>query len=140
MIWQIKRKSKFGNKKIKTADNGSFDSKLELSHYEHLLWLEKAKKIKDLQRQVSIKLAKSPKCRVVYKADFVYFDIENKEWVVMDSKGFQTDVFRLKKNWFLDTYSNFRFEIWFNRKKEVFYPYSADGVDFDDYIKNYKKM
>lgn len=134
------RKNKYGNKRIKNANNGSFDSKLELSHYEQLLWLEKAKKISDLQRQVSIKLAKSPKCRIVYKADFVFFDLENKEWVVMDSKGFVTDSFRLKKAWLLDNFINFRFEIVYQKRKEVEYPYNDDGVDFDFYIKNYKKI
>ncbi|MBX1020826.1 DUF1064 domain-containing protein [Campylobacter jejuni] len=134
------RKNKYGNKKIKTANNGRFDSKLELSHYEQLLWLEKAKKIKDLQRQVSIKLAKSPKCRIVYKADFVFYDIENKEWVVMDSKGFVTDSFRLKKTWLLDNFTNFRFEIVYKNKQDVEYPYNDEGINFEDYIKNYKKL
>ncbi|EDP3942773.1 DUF1064 domain-containing protein [Campylobacter jejuni] len=134
------RKNKYGNKKIKTSNNGSFDSKLELSHYEQLLWLEKAKKIKDLQRQVSIKLAKSPKCRIVYKADFVFYDIENKEWVVMDSKGFVTDSFRLKKAWLLDNFINFRFEIVYKNKQDVEYPYNDEGINFEDYIKNYKKL
>ncbi|EEV5427953.1 DUF1064 domain-containing protein [Campylobacter coli] len=134
------RKNKYGNKKIKTSNNGSFDSRLELSHYEQLLWLEKAKKIKDLQRQVSIKLAKSPKCRIVYKADFVFYDIENKEWVIMDSKGFVTDSFRLKKAWLLDNFTNFRFEIVYKNKQDVEYPYNDEGINFEDYIKNYKKL
>lgn len=134
------RKNKYGNKKIKTANNGSFDSKLELSHYEQLLWLEKAKKISDLQRQVSIKLAKSPKCRIVYKADFVFYDLENKEWVIMDSKGFVTDSFRLKKAWLLDNFSNFRFEVVYKNKQDVEYPYNDEGINFEYYIKNYKKF
>lgn len=134
------RKNKYGNKKIKTSNNGSFDSKLELIHYEQLLWLEKAKKISDLQRQVSIKLAKSPKCRIVYKADFVFYDIENKEWVIMDSKGFVTDSFRLKKAWLLDNFTNFRFEIVYKNKQDVEYPYNDEGINFEDYIKNYKKL
>ncbi|EPE0650344.1 DUF1064 domain-containing protein [Campylobacter jejuni] len=134
------RKNKYGNKKIKTVNNGSFDSKLELSHYEQLLWLEKAKKIRDLQRQVSIKLAKSPKCRIVYKADFVFYDIENKEWVIMDSKGFVTDIFRLKKAWMLDNFTNFRFEIVYKNKQDVEYPYNDEGINFEDYIKNCKKL
>lgn len=139
MDWKI-RKSKYKNEKIKTANNGSFDSKLELSHYERLLWLEKAKKIKHLQRQVSIKLGKNPKCKIVYRADFVFFDIQNKEWVVMDSKGYMTDTFRLKKNWLLDNFYNFRFDIVFKNKTDIYYPYgSDDGIDFDFYIKNYKK-
>lgn len=134
------RKNKYGNKKIKTDNNGSFDSKLELSHYEQLLWLEKAKKISDLQRQVGIKLAKSHKCRIVYKADFIFYDIENKEWVVMDSKGFVTDSFRLKKAWLLDNFTNFRFEIVYKNKQDVEYPYNDEGINFQDYIKNYKKL
>ncbi|HDZ5042901.1 TPA: DUF1064 domain-containing protein, partial [Campylobacter jejuni] len=131
------KKSKYGNKKIKTSNNGSFDSKLELSHYEQLLWLEKAKKISDLQRQVNIKLAKSPKCRIVYRADFVFYDLETKEWVIMDSKGFVTDSFRIKKAWLLDNFTNFRFEIVYKNKQDVEYPYNDNGINFDNYIKNY---
>lgn len=139
MIWKIKKKSKYSNEK--TNYNGSsFDSKLELDHFKKLTLLEKGKVISDLQRQVSIKLAKSSKCRITYKADFVFFDKEAKEWVILDSKGFQTDVFRLKKNWLLDNFINFRFEIWFKNKKEVLYPYNELGIDFEDYIKNYKKL
>ena len=133
------RKSKYGNKKVKTS-KGSFDSKLELSHYETLVLLEKAKKIKDLQRQVSIKLAKSSKCRIVYKADFVFYDLEAKEWVVMDSKGFITDSFRLKKAWLLDNFINFRFDIVFKNKVNVEYPFNDSGIDFAEYIQDYKKL
>ena len=139
---QEKRKimgSKYKNKRVKTTNYGTFDSKLELNHYEKLLWLEKAKKIKDLQRQVSIRLSKSKKCRIVYKADFVFYDVENKEWVVYDSKGFVTDAFRIKKAWLLDNFINFRFEIAYYKKLDIEYPYNDEGVDFDYFIKNYKK-
>lgn len=136
---KFKKKSKYGNKKVKTS-KGSFDSKLELRHYETLVLLEKAKRIKYLQRQVSIRLAKSPKCRILYKADFVFYDLDSKEWVVMDSKGFITDSFRLKKSWLLDNFINFRFDIVFKDKVNVEYPFNDAGIDFAEYIKDYKNI
>lgn len=136
---KFKKKSKYGNKKVKTS-KGSFDSKLELRHYETLVLLEKAKRIKYLQRQVSIRLAKSPKCRILYKADFVFYDLDSKEWVVMDSKGFITDSFRLKKAWLLDNFINFRFDVVFKDKVNVEYPFNDAGIDFAEYIKDYKNI
>lgn len=137
MIYKNK-KNKYGNKKVNTL-TGSFDSKLELSHYEALCLLERAGKISNLDRQVSIKLAKSPSCRIVYKADFVYYDIENKEWVIMDSKGFVTDSFRLKKAWLLDNFINFKFVTKFKNIEKIEYPFNNEGIDLEKYLKSYKK-
>ena len=85
-------------------------------------------------------MAKSPKCRIVYKADFVFYDLEAKEWVVMDSKGFITDSFRLKKAWLLDNFINFRFDIVFKNKVNVEYPFNDSGIDFAEYIQDFKKL
>lgn len=137
MIYKNK-KNKYGNKKVNTL-TGSFDSKLELNHYEALCLLERAGKISNLERQVSIKLAKSPSCRIIYKADFVYYDIENKEWVIMDSKGFVTDSFRLKKAWLLDNFINFKFVTKFKNIEKIEYPFNNEGIDLEKYLKSYKK-
>ena len=139
MFYIKSKKNKYGNKRVKTI-KGSFDSKLELSHYENLELLQKAGNISNLQRQVSIRLAKSPKCRIIYKADFVFFDNNSKEWVVMDSKGFITDSFRLKKAWFLDNFINFRFDVVFKNNVNVEYPFNDVGIDFAEYIKDSKKL
>lgn len=44
--------------------------------------------------------------KVVYKADFKYFDNNKKIWIVEDVKGFKTDVYKLKKKMFLFKYGN----------------------------------
>ena len=45
----------------------------------------------------------------IYKADFEYFDLNTKNTVVVDAKGFQTDVYKLKKRLFLLNYTNYIF-------------------------------
>lgn len=129
-------KNKYKNTKIKTNE-GIFDSKLEFKHYNDLLLLKKAKKISNLIRQVNIKLSKNDKCKIKYRADFVYFDLESKEWVILDSKGYITDVFKLKKAWLLDNYYNFQFKILHKDKSIIEYPYNKNGIDFNVYINNY---
>lgn len=128
--------NKYKNQKVKTSV-GTFDSKLELKHYNELVLREKAKQINQLKRQVRIKLGKNAK--VHYVADFVFFDLSLGEWVIVDSKGFQTEAFKLKLKWLLDTYSNFRFELWKNKNREVFYPFDENNADFYEFIRNYKK-
>ena len=130
--------NKYKNKKI-TNIYGTFDSKLEALHYDRLLLLERAKKIKNLIRQVRIKLGKNEKCKIAYVADFVFYDLEKSEWVVADSKGIETDTFKVKKAWLLDNYFNFRFEVIYRNKTETYTPFNSCGIDFDFFIKNYKK-
>lgn len=87
--------SKYNNKRINTED-GWFDSKREYARWCELKMLERAGRIKGLQRQVSFELI--PKLcgyrPIVYKADLVYE--ENGKKVVEDSKGFRDRVYRLK--------------------------------------------
>lgn len=130
--------SKYKNKRVVNS-LGSFDSMLEFKHYETLLLRERAGEIKSLARQVSIKLGINDKCRIAYRADFVFFDVKQGEWVVFDSKGFETDVFKLKKSWLLDSYSNFRFEIAFKSRVETLHPYNKEGRDFSLFINEYFK-
>lgn len=106
--------SKYKATKVVNED-GKFDSKLELKHWNRLKELEMEGKIKNLKRQVSYELI--PKQYDVngkflfrpstYVADFVFDDLEGKTHVV-DSKGFETDIFKLKKKLF---YSVYGFEI-----------------------------
>ena len=62
--------TKYRNEKVKTLNNGTFDSKLEFKHFCELQMLERAGKISNLLRQVTIPLGASG--RVKYRADFVY--------------------------------------------------------------------
>lgn len=98
------------------VDGITFDSRKEARRWSLLKLLEKAGKIRDLQRQVPFKLAppqyvdvvvhlktkdKTKQVMVhkemVYIADFTYYDHEG-NYHVEDSKGFRTDVYRKKKN------------------------------------------
>jgi hypothetical protein len=67
--------------------------------------MEKAKEIQDLKTQVKFPLIKkSPYGReIVYKADFVYY--QDGKMIVEDTKGFRTDVYKLKKRLMAEKYN-----------------------------------
>ena len=96
---------KYHNKKI-VIDNIKFDSKKEGNRYKQLKLLEKAGLIKDLELQPAFLLQPNFKKngktnrKIEYIADFKYYDIEAKKWIVEDTKGFKTDVYKLKKKLF----------------------------------------
>jgi len=97
---------KYHNKK--TENNGiTFDSKKESRRYNDLKMLEKAHIIKDLELQKVFEL--QPKFvnrtgqhirAITYIADFYYYDNEKQEWIVEDTKGFRTEVYKIKKKLF----------------------------------------
>lgn len=100
----MKKGSKYGNRKI--SFNGMvFDSRKEFNRYGELMLLQRAGRIKDLQRQVPyviIPPQKDGRGRVIFRetkyiADFVYFDRDRNRWVVEDVKGVKTEVYRIKK-------------------------------------------
>lgn len=112
------RRSKYGNRKIKTEDGLIFDSKKEKERYDTLRLLERRGEIWNLKRQVRYLLLPKIteqipvqlKTKVSYKdttlfretayiADFVYTDSEGNE-VVEDVKAnewFQDPLYKLKK-------------------------------------------
>lgn len=96
---------KYYNIKTK-VDNITFDSKLEAKRYKELKLLEEAGVIKDLQLQPTYELIptfkkdKKTYRKTTYKADFSYYDNELKKTVIEDTKGFKTDVYKLKKKMF----------------------------------------
>ncbi len=97
-----RRGQKYGNQKV--VDKGiTFDSKAEHRRWCYLVMLEKARAIKDLQRQVRFELIpelikpRGGKERAThYIADFVYLDKAGAQ-VVEDVKGAVTPEFRLKR-------------------------------------------
>lgn len=115
---------KYGNKKIPTM-HGTFDSKLELTQFETLLWLQKANKISQLQRQVRIKLGHSKVCKVHYVADFIYYDNERKAWIIHDSKGVETTEFILKRKWLCDIYAGFVLKVAFKCETKEYLPFDS---------------
>jgi len=104
--------NKYKNKKT-TVDNIVFDSKREAGRYGELKILQLSGVIKDLKLQPKFLLCKGVRWNGrkqrdrYYVADFYY--IENGQQVVEDSKGFRTDVYKLKRSIFLSMYPQYRF-------------------------------
>ena len=95
--------NKFGAKKT-TIAGIVFDSKREAQRYAELVLLERAGKIRGLQRQVQFQLA--PKVKINgekrqrpalrYTADFEYYEAGYR--VVEDIKGAITQTFRIRQH------------------------------------------
>lgn len=98
--------NKYHNKKV--IYNGiKFDSKKEMKRYKDLELLESTDYICNLELQKRFLLqegytnAKGKKIRPIYYiADFYYFDCVEKKWVVEDTKGIRTEIYKLKKKLF----------------------------------------
>ena len=97
--------NKYRNKKTE-IDGILFDSKREAGRYLELKLLEMAGHITQLQLQPEFLLKVSTGKSVgKYKADFRYYDVARKSWVVEDSKGVRTAVYRLKKKMVEEIYA-----------------------------------
>lgn len=79
-----------------TVDGITFDSKAEARYYGIYKRFQEWGKISNLQRQIPYIFKIDGKKIFTYKADFQYTDKEGKEHVI-DVKGVETPVFRLKK-------------------------------------------
>lgn len=95
--------TKYGSRAT-TLDGIRFASKREATRWAQLMLLARAGEIGDLERQYPIPLEGkngpilTPTGRHMrYVADFRYFDIPRKAWVVEDAKGFATPEFRIKR-------------------------------------------
>lgn len=116
MVGTKKEKTnKYNAQKIE-SDGIEFDSKFEAQKWQELKMLERIGVIKDLQRQVRFILQdsyinnKGEKVRPIsYIADFCYFDTKKKQNIVMDTKGLETEVFRIKKKLFENRYRDYLF-------------------------------
>lgn len=122
MKGEIMSRPKFRNKKT-VIDGIRFDSKLEARRYIELQMLEKAGEISDLLIQPEYVLQplfrKNGKTyrKIVYRADFSYYDKRQGKYIVEDTKGFQTDVYRLKKKLFEYRYPDLEIVEVFQRGK-----------------------
>ena len=76
-----------------------FGSGAELARWQQLLLLEKAGAIRDLRRQVPFDLVVNGLLICRYVADAVYTDVlpEGARTVVEDTKGYRTEMYRMKK-------------------------------------------
>lgn len=103
------KQNKYKNKKV-IYDGIKFDSKKEMAFYVKLKLLEEKGIIKDLELQKSFELQPSFKLngktykKITYRADFSYVSIEDNKMHIVDTKGFRTEVYKLKKKMFAYKY------------------------------------
>ena len=101
----LNKGSKYHSKKV-TVDGIQFDSKKEANIYLELKLLEKEGHIKDLKLQHKFELQPGFKKNgktyrpITYIADFVYLDFSSNKNIVIDVKGYKTEVYKLKKKMF----------------------------------------
>lgn len=99
--------NKYFNKKV-VIDGIKFDSKKEANYYTKLKLMQNAGVIWDLEIQRKYILQKAFTFNgktireISYYADFVY---EDKNGIhVVDTKGYRTDVYKIKKKMFIKKY------------------------------------
>ena len=102
--------NKYGARKTE-IDGMVFDSKHEATRWIELKYMERARMIRNLSRQVPFLLIPAQKDEsgkvieraVRYVADFVYE--QDGKTVVEDAKGVKTDVYKIKKKLMLQKYN-----------------------------------
>lgn len=98
-----RKQSKYSNERV-TVNGQTFDSKREMERYFHLLVLQRAGHIQQLERQVVFILApavviggkKRPPLK--YVADFTYVERGDTVKTVEDVKGVITKEYRIKRH------------------------------------------
>lgn len=98
------RRHKYGVavKEARTYQGIVFDSKAEMNDYIALRQLERAGRVRNLRRQVAYPLVVNGVRVATYRADFVYEEfigLDSTQWVtvVQDTKGVQTEGFKIKQ-------------------------------------------
>lgn len=98
---RIEKTNKYHNKKV-IVDDIKFDSKKEANRYLELKQLESTGIINNLERQVRIEIQprfvyNGKNIRPIYYiADFAYKDAKTGMTIYEDTKGFKTDIYKLK--------------------------------------------
>ena len=96
------KKNKYHNTKVEYKGI-KFDSIKEMKHYQLLEYLQRIGEIKELKLQVPYELIPKYKInnktvrKTTYIADFTYITTKDDKLHIVDTKGFKTDVYRLKK-------------------------------------------
>lgn len=117
---------KYHNVTILTRE-GKFDSKYEYEVWCQLKLMEKAGKIRQLERQYPFEIIPQLKTSagtlraIKYIADFVYTDSETGDYFAIDTKGFETETYKLKKRLFILNYPNWTFIERKRNKKDKIY-------------------
>lgn len=90
------KRSKYGAKRT-LLDGICFDSKAEASYYAALKIRERAGEVCDIEMQRPYCLTVNGILVATYRADFVFWDVALRRRRVIDVKGVNTPVFRLKQ-------------------------------------------
>lgn len=103
---------KYGAKRTQGADGYWFDSKREAERWGELRMMERAGYISELKRQVGFVLAPAvrmgarqrlkPAMKLI--VDFQYRDLKTGQMVLEDTKGVETEAFRIKLHLLKDRY------------------------------------
>jgi hypothetical protein len=108
--------SKYGNRKIE-IDGVMFDSIKEGRRYQELKLLQNAGLIFNLELQPFFELQPAfctsdgkKERAITYKADFMYWDVEQRRYIVEDVKGVRTEVYKIKRKMMLHKYPQFKFQ------------------------------
>lgn len=110
------KEAKYRNRKVE-YDEITFDSQAEFEYYLILKAREAAGQISKLEVHSKFMLQEGFKDRdgkrvppIHYKADFTYVD-DNGDSVVVDVKGFETPVWKIKRKLFLFRYPELRLDV-----------------------------
>lgn len=90
------KRSKYGAKRT-LLDGICFDSEAEASYYAALKIRERAGEVCDIEMQRPYCLTVNGILVATYRADFVFWDVALRRRRVIDVKGVETPVFRLKQ-------------------------------------------
>ena len=99
------KQNKYKNTKVEYKGI-KFDSIKEMKHYQLLEYLQKNGEIKELKLQVPFELIPTFKIngktvrKTQYIADFTYISVKDNKLHIIDTKGFRTDVYKIKKKMF----------------------------------------
>lgn len=78
-------------------EHGTFASQAEMRYYDALLLRARAGEIADIRRQVRYPLVVRGTHIATYIADYVYRDLATRQELIIDVKGVETDLFKLKR-------------------------------------------
>lgn len=103
-----KKKSKYGSKKV-CVDGIYFDSQFEADFYMELKMLQRVGEIDGFCRQGRFIITAGERA-TEYVCDFVVF-YPDKTYEIIDTKGYETEVFRLKKKSFAEKYPKLKLKL-----------------------------
>lgn len=85
--------TKYGNKKVE-RDGKTFASGFEGDLYSYLSFLVKAGELSGLRSQVNVRLTRA---EILMIPDFAAIETKTGKLIYFEAKGFETDVWRIKK-------------------------------------------